>query len=132
MIQVDKASVKGPVLIIEDTEDNEVLIAALLRHGGYKTVWASTGESGVEMVRRVNPEFVILDIQLPDIDGFEALRRIRASEAGRVLPVIAMTSHAMAGDRERLMRAGCTGYIEKPFDPGKVLDQIHRILSTPG
>ena len=130
MTQKGKTPSKGTALIIEDTEDNEVLISALLQHGGYETCWAPTGGVGIEMAVRVNPDFIILDIRLPDMDGFEVLRRIRATEAGSDLPVIAMTSYAMAGDRDRLMRAGCTGYIEKPFDPVRVLDQIHLILDT--
>ncbi|MBF0552242.1 MAG: response regulator, partial [Deltaproteobacteria bacterium] len=76
------------------------------------------------------PDFIILDIQLPDIDGIEVLKQLRASEAGKYIPVIAMTSYAMTGDREKIMRAGCTGYIEKPIDPTRVIDQIRKILGV--
>ncbi len=80
------------------------------------------------MALRQRPDFIILDIQLPDIDGMEVLRRIRASEIGDSIPVIAVTSFAMAGDRERLLAAGCDEYIEKPIDPQRVISQIRRII----
>lgn len=115
-------------LIIEDNEDNQVLTAALLERGGYATCTAATGIEGVEMALALRPDLIILDIQLPDIDGTEVLRRIRAAETGGRIPVIAMTSYAMTGDRERLLEAGCTGYIEKPIDPHRVLGQIRAIL----
>ncbi len=80
------------------------------------------------MALKQRPDFIILDIQLPDIDGMEVLRRIRASEIGDSIPVIAVTSFAMAGDRERLLAAGCDDYIEKPIDPQRVISQIRRII----
>ncbi len=115
-------------LVIEDNEDNQVLICALLERHGYQTQIAGNGLLGVQMALDGQPNLIILDIQLPDIDGVEVLRRIRASGAQGQMPVIAMTSYAMAGDRERLLAAGCTGYIEKPIDPRHVLAQIGTIL----
>jgi len=76
------------------------------------------------MALRLKPDFIILDIQLPDIDGTEVLRRIRESETGGAVPIIAMTSYAMAGDREKLLIAGCDEYVEKPIDPQRVIAQI--------
>ena len=111
-------------LVIEDDENNMVLITRLLGKAGYLTVRATTGLQGVEMALRQKPDFIILDIQLPDIDGTEVLRRIRESETGGTVPIIAMTSYAMAGDRERLLRAGCDEYVEKPIDPQRVMAQI--------
>ncbi len=116
-------------LIIEDNDDNQVLIAALLTRGGYQTRIAATGTEGVDMALALRPDLIILDIQLPDIDGTEVLRRIRGSESNGSIPIIAMTSYAMTGDRERLLTAGCTGYIEKPIDPHRVLEQIDAILT---
>lgn len=115
-------------LIIEDNEDNQVLICALLARAGYQTRVAPNGLLGVEMALTLQPDLVILDIQLPDIDGTEVLHRIRAGGARGQMPVIAMTSYAMAGDRARLLAAGCTGYIEKPIDTRRVLGQISTIL----
>ena len=119
-------------LIIEDNEDNRVLIVSLLQWGGYRTVTRATGQSGYEAALRERPDLILLDIQLPDINGIEVLRRIRASGINGAIPVIAMTSYAMAGDRERLMAAGCAGYIEKPIEPTRVLDQIREILGGTG
>jgi two-component system, cell cycle response regulator DivK len=121
--------VKQTVLIIEDNEDNMVLISMLLHDAGYATEWAETGLKGVEMAQSVKPDFILLDIQLPDIEGTEVLNRIRASEDSKIrVPIIAVTSYAMAGDREKLLSAGCNGYIEKPIDPQQVINQIKSII----
>ncbi len=114
-------------LIIEDNENNMALVTFLLEHHGYTTLRAMTGLEGVERALRDDPDFIILDIQLPDIPGTEVLSRIRAAQR-RHIPVIAMTSFAMSGDRERLLEAGCDGYIEKPIDPMNVVDQIRSVL----
>lgn len=115
-------------LVIEDNEDNQVLICALLVRAGYQTRIAPNGLLGVQMARELQPDLIILDIQLPDIDGTEVLRRIRATGVHGQMPVIAMTSYAMTGDRARLLAAGCDGYIEKPIDTRRVLNQISAIL----
>ncbi len=125
-------SARGTALIIEDNEDNRVLISDLLTQGGYSTLPATTGLDGVAKALQHRPNLVILDIQLPDIDGVEVLRQIRASGANGSLPIIAMTSYAMAGDEQQLIAAGCTGYIEKPIDPTRVLGQIAAILARSG
>jgi two-component system, cell cycle response regulator DivK len=114
-------------LIIEDNPDNMVLITRLLEKSGYRTLKAVTGMEGFEMALQKRPDFIILDIQLPDIEGTEVLRKIRSSEIGTNIPVIAMTSYAMSGDREKLLSAGCDGYIEKPIDPERVISQIRRL-----
>jgi two-component system, cell cycle response regulator DivK len=115
-------------LIIEDNPDNMVLITRFLEKFGYRTLKAVTGMEGFEMALQKRPDFIILDIQLPDIEGTEVLRKIRSSEIGTSIPVIAMTSYAMSGDREKLLSAGCDGYIEKPIDPERVISQI-RLLT---
>jgi len=115
-------------LIIEDNEDNMVLITKFLQKFGYQTLHAQTGMKGYEMAIEMKPDFIILDIQLPDIDGTEVLKKIRAMEAGKNIPVIAMTSYAMMGDREKLLAAGCNGYIEKPFRPTLVIPQIQKLI----
>jgi len=114
-------------LIIEDNPDNMVLITRFLEKFGYRTLQAVTGMEGFEMALQKRPDFIILDIQLPDIEGTEVLRKIRSSEIGNSIPVIAMTSYAMSGDREKLLSAGCDGYIEKPIDPERVISQIRRL-----
>jgi CheY-like chemotaxis protein len=117
-------------LVIEDNEDNMELITFILQGGGYDTLWAETGLKGVDMALDGTPDFILLDIQLPDISGFEVLNRIRASEGGMEIPIIAVTSYAMAGDRERLITAGCDGYIEKPIDPARFINQVQTILES--
>lgn len=112
------------VLVIEDNMDNMLLISDILEANGYNVLQAETGIKGVEMAEENLPDFIILDIQLPDIIGNEVLARIRSKEKTRSIPVVAMTSYAMAGDRERLLAAGCDGYVEKPIDPGSVMEQI--------
>ena len=115
-------------LVVEDNEDNMVLITKLLKRGGYQTIEAETGQKGYDLALLHRPDFIILDIQLPDIGGTEVLRMIRSSEIGNSIPVIAMTSYAMSGDREKLISAGCDGYIEKPIDPMRVIEQIKKII----
>ena len=115
-------------LVIEDNEDNMELITFILEAGGFHTIRAETGEAGVELALNKHPDFIILDIQLPDIMGTEVLKRIRSSKIGGSIPIIAMTSFAMAGDREKLLKAGCDGYIEKPIDPTRVMSQIQKVI----
>ena len=115
-------------LVIEDTPDNMELITFILEKNGYSTVQAWTGQEGVDKAREEAPDFIILDIRLPDIGGPEVLSQIRGIENLRHIPVIAMTSYAMPGDREKLLAAGCTGYIEKPINPDLIIAQIKEIL----
>ena len=119
-------------LVIEDNENNLELITFILHAGHYATRSAMTGLDGVAEALRERPDFILLDIQLPDIDGMEVARRIRANETGVPIPMIAITSFAMAGDRERVLAAGCNGYIEKPIDPLRVMAQIEHVLEQAG
>jgi CheY-like chemotaxis protein len=115
-------------LVIEDNHDNLRLISYAIKRGGYTVISAETGEAGVELACREKPSFVIVDINLPGIDGFEVMRRIRQSEICRTVPIIAITSHAMFGDREKIIASGCNGYFEKPIDPLTIMDKIHEII----
>jgi len=115
-------------LVIEDNENNMELITFILESNGYDTLRAETGQLGVDMAVNERPDFIILDIQLPDIMGTEVLRLIRDTEIGRKIPIVAVTSFAMAGDREKLLAAGCSEYIEKPIDPIVVMDQIKKVI----
>lgn len=116
-------------LVIEDNEDNMVLITFILKHNGYGVLEAINGRQGIEIALRERPDFILLDIQLPDIDGLEVLRTLRASEINGRIPIIAVTSYAMVGDRERMLAAGCSGYIEKPIDPERIMAQIEQIIA---
>lgn len=115
-------------LVIEDNENNMELITFILKSAGYTTITAETGLDGFNKVKSEKPDFVILDIQLPDIEGTNVLKMIRNDESIRQIPVIAVTSYAMSGDRERLLASGCDGYIEKPIDPEFIIDHIKSII----
>ncbi len=116
------------ILVVEDNTSNRYLIQFLLAQEGYTVIEANNGEEGVELALQEKPDLVLMDIQLPGIDGLEATRRIRQGEAGHDMPIIAVTSYAMTGDREKVLAAGCTGYIEKPIDPDTILDEITAYL----
>jgi CheY-like chemotaxis protein len=116
------------LLIIEDDDNNLLLISRLLEVAGYQCMTARTGEEGLEMVSECRPDAVLLDIGLPGIQGTEVLKRLRASEFNGDLPIIAVTSSAMPGDREYLLAQGCTAYIEKPIDPESFIAQLKAII----
>lgn len=120
---------KKTALIIEDNDNNLALICYILEQANFNTRSVTTGLEGVKQALTMPPDFIILDIQLPDINGLEVLRRIRAHHLGKTLPIIAMTSYAMSGDKEQLLAAGCTSYIEKPIDPMQVVDQIKAAIN---
>jgi two-component system cell cycle response regulator DivK len=104
------------ILVVEDNERNMRLFCDVLQASGYRTLEATTGESAVELALEHAPDLVLMDIQLPDIGGVEALALLRADERGAFLPVLALTAQAMEGDRERFLAAGFDGYVSKPVD----------------
>jgi CheY-like chemotaxis protein len=116
------------ILIVEDNEKNMYLISFILKKNSYEVIEATSGEQGVELAIKEKPDMIIMDIQLPGIDGLEATKRLRASKADGEIPIIALTSYAMIGDKEKALEAGCTGYIEKPINPDTVLSQIEKYL----
>ena len=120
------------VLVIEDNRDNMRLISYALERSGYAVIGAESGEEGVELAIRDRPFFIIMDINLPGIDGLEATRRIRASESNGDIPIIAITSYAMYGDRDKVLDAGCTAYLEKPIDPLTIVENIHAAIGVKG
>ena len=116
------------ILVVEDNETNLYLIRFILEKNGYEVIEAREGAVGVELAVKEKPDLILMDIQLPDIDGLEATKRIRASEADGDIPIIALTSFAMAGDREKALAGGCTGYIEKPINPETFIAEIEKFL----
>jgi CheY-like chemotaxis protein len=116
------------VLVIEDNPDNLKLVTYALTRAGYAVVSAESGEAGLELALRENPVFILMDINLPGMDGIETTKRIRSSEIDGRIPIIAITSFAMVGDRERILAAGCDAYIEKPIDPITIIDQIRKAI----
>ncbi len=116
------------VLVIEDNKDNLKIVTYALQRAGYTVIAAESGEDGFKLALQEKPFFILMDINLPGMDGLETTKRIRASEANGNIPIIAITSYAMSGDRERILAAGCNGYIEKPIDPITIVEQIHKLL----
>jgi two-component system, cell cycle response regulator DivK len=116
------------VLLIEDNKDNLKIMTYALQRAGYTVITAECGEEGFELALKERPFFILMDINLPGMDGIETTKKIRASEIGRKIPIIAVTSYAMTCDRDRIVAAGCNGYIEKPIDPMTIVEQIHSIL----
>ncbi len=116
------------VLVVEDNVDNMELITVILTKNGYNVIKAETGQKGLDTATELRLDFIILDIQLPDMDGLEVLQMIRSSKINENIPVIAMTSFAMAGDRQKMMNKGFNGYLEKPIEPENVINQIKKII----
>ncbi|MGD0779628.1 MAG: response regulator [Dehalococcoidales bacterium] len=116
------------VLLIEDNETNLYLVKFMLEKNHYEVIEARDGTTGVALAIKEKPDLIIMDIQLPDIDGLEATRRIRASKVDHGIPIVAMTSYAMTGDREKALAAGCTGYIEKPINPDTFISEIRKYM----
>ncbi len=116
------------ILIVEDNEQNMYLINFILQKNGYETIKAFNGEDGIGLAMEEKPDLIIMDIQLPDINGLEVTRRIRESKADGTTPIIAITSYAMSGDRDKALDAGCTGYIEKPINPDTIMAEIEKYL----
>ena len=116
------------ILIVEDTEDNRRILRDLLTAAGYDLLEAADGEAGVEMAARHKPDLVLMDIQLPLIDGYEATRRIKADPALKHIPILAVTSYALSGDEEKTRAAGCDGYVAKPFSPRQLLGKVRELL----
>ncbi len=117
---------KGKILLIEDNEQNAYLVSYLLGARDWQVVAASDGRSGLDLADAENPDMILLDIQLPGMDGYEVARKLREKNHLDGTPIIAVTSYAMPGDRENCLAAGCTGYIEKPIDPATFAEQVER------
>jgi two-component system cell cycle response regulator DivK len=117
------------ILIIEDQEDNRRIMRDLLTSAGYRVIEAVTGEAGVMSAETHCPNLILMDIQLPDFDGYEATRRIKANPALSAIPVIAVTSYALSGDDVKAYEAGCDAYVSKPFSPRKLLAKIREFFA---
>jgi two-component system cell cycle response regulator DivK len=112
------------VLIVDDNEKNLKLARDVLRYSGFRTLEASTGGAGVSLAAEQLPDVILMDIRLPDMDGTDALIRLKDGEATASIPVVALTSFAMKGDRERLLAAGFDGYLEKPISVREFPEQV--------
>ena len=116
------------ILVVEDNDRNRKLVRAVLEHAGYDVVEATTGEEGVRLAAQVVPDLVLMDIQLPGIDGRDALRRLRGGASTRDIPVVAVTAFAMKGDEAKTLDAGFNGYIEKPISVRALPEQVRGYL----
>ena len=118
------------ILVIEDNEQNLYLTTFLLEKHGFRVMHARDGQEGIELAAQVTPALILLDIQLPVMDGYAVAAALRHNQLLTAVPIVAVTSYAMAGDRERILAAGCSGYIEKPINPDTFVADIRQHLST--
>jgi two-component system, cell cycle response regulator DivK len=118
------------ILIIEDNEQNLYLETFILQKNGHEIIHARNGESGIALAAQALPALILLDIQLPGMDGYTVAKELQENPILAVIPIIAVTSYAMAGDRERILEAGCAGYIEKPINPETFHAEISEYLQA--
>jgi two-component system, cell cycle response regulator DivK len=120
------------ILIVEDNEMNRDMLSRRLARRGYQIALAVDGEQGIAVARSETPDLILMDISLPVIDGIEATRRLKADAATRSIPIIGLTAHAMAGDREKVIAAGCDDYDTKPVELPRLLQKIEALLAPSG
>ena len=118
------------ILIVEDNEMNRDMLSRRLERKGYRVLIAIDGENGIEVARANTPDLVLMDMSLPIVDGWEATRRMKADETLKHIPVIALTAHAMANDRDKALEAGCNDYDTKPIEMPRLLAKIETLLQA--
>jgi two-component system, cell cycle response regulator DivK len=118
------------ILVVEDQEDNRIILRRLLSNAGYDLIEAVNGEDGVALALSTRPDLILMDIQLPVMDGYEATRRIKSNAELKSIPVIAVTSYALSGDEAKARAAGCDAYVAKPFSPRQLLAKVREYLPT--
>jgi two-component system cell cycle response regulator DivK len=121
---------RATVLIVEDNEDNRIIYRTFFEHHGYVVLEACDGEAGVRTAREQRPDIVLMDISMPVLNGLEATKILKADPATAAIPVVALTAHAMAEDRDLAAEAGCDSYVAKPAEPRQVLAEVQRMLAT--
>ncbi len=114
------------ILLVEDNEDNRIIYSTVLRHTGYEVVEALDGVQAVALARQLHPDLILMDISIPEIDGWEATKILRHDPTTREIPIIALTAHALADDRERATAVGFTSYLAKPIEPRAVVAEVRR------
>ena len=118
------------ILVVEDTEDNRQILRDLLGMAGYEMIEANDGAEGVAKAAEHKPDLILMDIQMPVMDGYEATRRIKANPALKSIPIVAVTSYALSGDEQKTRDAGCDAYIAKPYSPRQMLAKVREILGA--
>jgi two-component system, cell cycle response regulator DivK len=114
------------ILLVEDNEDNRIIYATALRYAGYEVLEAITGVEGVQQARSHHPNLVLMDISVPELDGWEATAILKADPSTKDIPIVAVTAHALPGDEERSLKAGCDGYLAKPIPPAALIAEVDR------
>ena len=117
------------ILVVEDQEDNRQILRDLLGNAGYELTEAENGEEAIAAVAKRRPDLILMDIQLPVMDGYEATRRIRTNPDLKSVPIIAVTSYALTGDEDKPIAAGCNGYVSKPYSPRDLLAKVRSYLA---
>ncbi|MFP4624222.1 MAG: response regulator [Gemmatimonadota bacterium] len=123
---------KKTVLLVEDNEDNLVVYRTILEHVGYRVIEARDGEEGVRLARSDLPDIILMDISIPKIDGWEATGRLKDDDATAGIPIVALTAHALEADRAKARQAGCDGYLAKPVEPRRVVQEVEKFIGSPG
>lgn len=121
-----RPSASKTVLLVEDNEDNRIIYATALRYAGYGVIEATTGTEGVQQAREGQPDLILMDISVPELDGWEATAILKADPTTRHIPVVAVTAHALPEDAERSRKVGCDGYLAKPIPPATLLAEVDR------
>jgi CheY-like chemotaxis protein len=116
------------ILLVEDNEDNRIVYSTILKHFGYTVTEAWNGEEGISKARSGRPDLILMDISIPIIDGWEATQVLKHDPATKHIPIIALTAHALASDREKAFEVGCDGYLAKPCEPRAVVAEVQRFL----
>jgi len=117
------------IMVVEDQEDNRQILRDLLGNNGYELIEAWDGEAALTTLASQRPDLILMDIQLPGIDGYEVTRRIKADPGLRAIPIIAVTSYALSGDAEKAFDAGCDAYVTKPYSPRQLLAKVREYLA---
>jgi two-component system cell cycle response regulator DivK len=118
------------ILLVEDNEMNRDMLSRRLTRRGFQVIFAMDGQQGVDLARSERPDIILMDMSLPVIDGWEATRRVKADDATHGVPVIGLTAHAMSGDREKALEAGCDDYDTKPVELERLIGKIERLLGA--
>ncbi len=116
------------ILIVEDNEKNRILVRDILQHFGYETIEAENGEEGIRMTKEHRPDLILMDMQMPVMNGFEAIKELRADPGTKQVRIIAVTSYAMKGDRERAIQVGAGDYLSKPINTKKLMVMVRKNL----
>ena len=116
------------VLLVEDNEDNRIVYSTILQHFGYIVMEALNGEEGIAKARAEHPDLILMDISIPVIDGWEATQVLKRDPETRGIPIIALTAHALASDREKAMEVGCDSYLAKPCEPKAVVSEVEKFI----